>query len=53
MPPKKPEGVREPKKNPTKPPRNVDKVPTYGPKIIPITGAIIVAAVIWLGIPII
>jgi hypothetical protein len=37
-----------PKKNPTPPPRTVDNIPTYGPRISPISGAITAAAVTFL-----
>jgi hypothetical protein len=39
-------GLIELTEKPTTPPRDVDKVPTYGPSRIPIIGAIIAAAVI-------
>jgi hypothetical protein len=39
-------GEKEPKKNPIIPPKNADNAPMYGPKIMPIIGAIIAAAVI-------
>jgi hypothetical protein len=38
-------GDTEPTKNPSNPPKNADKVPKYIPRIIPISGAIIAAAV--------
>jgi len=38
-------GEKEPAKNPIIPPKIVDNVPMYGPRIIPIIGAMIAAAV--------
>jgi hypothetical protein len=47
-------GEKEPAKNPIIPPKTADNVPTYGPRITPIIGAAIAAAVIALpGKPII
>jgi len=47
-------GEKQPKKKPITPPKNADKVPTYGPRRMPIIGAMIAAAVIvWPGKPII
>jgi len=46
MPEIKLSGEKEPKKNPIIPPKNVDNVPIYGPRIMPINGAMIAAAVI-------
>jgi hypothetical protein len=47
-------GEKEPAKKPIIPPKIVDNVPTYGPRIMPIIGAAIAAAVIALpGKPII
>ena len=48
------EGEKEPREKPIIPPRNVDSVPMYGPRSIPMMGAIIAAAVIaWPDRPII
>jgi len=38
-------GEKEPTKNPTIPPKIVDSMPKYGPRIMPIIGAVIAAAV--------
>lgn len=47
-------GEKYPAKNPTVPPKSVDSMPRYGPSIIPIIGAAIVAKVMaLLGSPII
>ena len=39
-------GLIEPTEKPITPPKDVDRVPTYGPSRIPMIGAIIAAAVI-------
>jgi hypothetical protein len=52
MPETKLGGKKEPAKKLIIPPRVADKVPMYGPRSIPIIGAVIAAAVMfWLGIP--
>jgi len=38
-------GEKCPAKNPTAPPNSVDNIPMYGPRIIPIMGAVIAAKV--------
>jgi len=40
------EGEKEPIKNPATPPKKADSAPMYGPKMTPITGATMAAAVI-------
>ena len=45
-------GKKEPAKKLMTPPRVADKVPTYGPRSMPIIGAVIAAAVMYLlGMP--
>lgn len=54
MPETKLGGEKEPTKNPMIPPKVVDNMPKYGPRIMPIIGAVIAAAVMALpGNPII
>jgi hypothetical protein len=52
MPATKFQGPKDPVKNPMAPPRRADRVPIYGPRSTPITGAVIAAAVmLLLGMP--
>lgn len=54
MPDAKLDGEKCPAENPIAPPRSVDNMPRYGPRIIPIIGAVIAARVMaLLGKPII
>lgn len=54
MPEMKLGGEIEPENMPMVPPRNVENAPRYDPRIVPIIGAIMAAAVtVWPGKPII